>query len=445
MIPNNPTEFSELPISNGLKKALADSKFTKMKQIQSQAIPHLLSGRNVLGASPTGSGKTLAFLIPAIELLSYARARPANGTMVIILSPSRELALQTFSIANTLMKTLSQTVGLAVGGSNSYKQEAYQLTKKGFNMLIATPGRLRQHLAAGNIKLDNFQFLIIDEADRMLENGFANDLFEVFKAIGTPAQTALFSATLTKDVEGLMRINISSPPVFCCPTEANVVATLDHCYTIVPMRMRIATLVSLLKKLKGKRIVVFVNSRKEAEFLSRIFNAMDIDNECLHGDMEQEQRSLAFVKFNRDEKSVLIATNVASRGLDFTGVNWAISLGPPDRVKDYIHRAGRTARNEMFGQSLILLAENEKPFVASVRAARIPIKHIQLKLGDDVDNEFEHIKSVIPEARTFRDLAEDAVSAFQSSYLARPSEEGMLISDINMDDVRESFGLDRKH
>ena len=133
-----------------------------------------------------------------------------------------------------------------------------------------------------------------------------------------------------------------------------------------------------------------------------------------------EVYSLAFVKFNRDEKSVLIATNVASRGLDFTGVNLAISLGPPDRVKDYIHRAGRTARNENFGQSLILLAENEKPFVASVRAARIPIKHIELKLGEDVDSEFEHIKSVIPESKAFRDLAEDAVSAFQNSYAARP-------------------------
>ncbi|EAY13838.1 DEAD/DEAH box helicase family protein [Trichomonas vaginalis G3] len=439
-VPTDPHEFDELPISNVLKKALKDNKFTKMKQIQSMAIPHLLAGRNVLGASPTGSGKTLAFLIPAIELLTYARARPANGTLVVILSPSRELALQTFSIANTLMKQLSPTVGCVVGGSTSYKNEAYQLTKKGYNMLIATPGRLRQHLEAGNVKLDNFQMLIIDEADRMLENGFAQDLFQIFKSIKTPAQTALFSATLTKDVEGLMRVNISSAPVFCCPTEANVVTTLEHCYTIVPLKMRIATLVTLLMKLKGKRIVVFVNSRKEAEFLGRIFNAIDIDNDCIHGDLPQEERSLAFVRFNRNERSVLIATNVVSRGIDFTGVDWSISLGPPDRVKDYIHRAGRTARNENFGRSLILLCENEKPFVDSVRRAKITIKRINLKL-EGVEDEFEHIKQTIPESRAFKELAEDAVDAFESSYSARPAEEGISVKDIDINDLRESFGL----
>ena len=441
MISNNPKEFSELPISNGLKKALTDNKFTKMKEIQSQAIPHLLSGRNVLGASPTGSGKTLAFLIPAIELLSYSRARPAHGTLVIILSPSRELALQTFSVANTLMKALSQTVGVVVGGSSSYKQEAYQLRKKGYNMLIATPGRLRQHLTAENIKLDHFQFLIIDEADRMLENGFANDLFEIFKAIGTPAQTALFSATLTKDVEGLMRVNISSAPVFCCPTESNVVATLHHYYTVVPLRLRTATLTALLKRLKGKRIAVFVNSRVEAEYLHLVLNAMNIDNESLRGDMEQQQRSLAFVKFNRDERSVLIATNVAARGLDFTGVDVSISLGPPDRVTDYIHRAGRSGRNEKRGQSLILLAENEKPFVAQIRNNRIPIQHIELKLTENVEDELKSIKSVTAEA--FTKLAEDAVDAFENSYAARPSDSGLKLQDININDVRESFGLER--
>ena len=440
MIPNNPKEFTELPISNGLKKALTDNKFTKMKEIQSQAIPHLLSGRNVLGASPTGSGKTLAFLIPAIELLSYSRARPAHGTMVIILSPSRELALQTFSVANTLMKSLSQTVGVVVGGSSSYKQEAYQLQKRGYNMLIATPGRLRQHLSAGNVKLDHFQFLVIDEADRMLENGFANDLFEIFKAIGTPAQTALFSATLTKDVEGLMRVNISSAPVFCCPRESNVVATLKHYYTVVPMRLRIATLTALLKRLKGKRIAVFVNSRAEAEYLHLIFNAMNIDNETIHGDMEQSERSLAFVKFNRDERSVLIATNVASRGLDFTGVNVSISLGPPDRVTDYIHRAGRSGRNEKHGQSLILLAENEKPFIASVRANRVPIQHIELKLTDNVEDELSAIKKVSSDA--FKELAEQAVQAFENSYKARPTDSGLKFEDINVHDLRESFGLE---
>jgi len=435
-----PKQFDDLSISKGLKKTLSENGFSKMKTIQSQAIPHLLAGRNLLGASPTGSGKTLAFLIPAIELLTYSRARPSHGTFVIVLSPSHELALQTFNVASTLMKSLSPNVGAVVGGSNTYKNEAYQLSKTQYNLLVATPGRLRQHLEAGNITLSFFQFLIIDEADRMLENGFADDLFQIFKALGTPKQTALFSATLTKDVEGLLSVNISSPPVFCCPVQANVVSTLEHCYAIVPQQDRLAILCSILKQLTGKRVVVFVNSRKEVEFISRIFNALDIDNEPLHGDLPQEERSLAFVKFNRSERNVLIATNVASRGLDFSDVHWSISFGPPDRVKDYIHRAGRTARNDRFGQSLLLVTPNESSFIKNIQKASIPIKKILLTMRDIKDKK-DLIQNAMKQTITFIELAEEAYTGFVNSYKARPPSEGISIEDIDLDEVRVSFGL----
>ena len=437
----NPQNFDELPISKGLKKALTNSQFVKLKPIQSQTIPHLLAGRNVLGASPTGSGKTLAFLIPAIELLTYSRARPSFGTIVIILSPSRELALQTFSVAKTLMKELSPTVMAIVGGQKGFKDEAYTLRTKGVNMIIATPGRLRQHLEGGYVKLDHFQLLVIDEADRMLEAGFANDLYGIFEYIKNPPQTALFSATLTKDVEGLMRLNISKPPIFCAPSDATNVATLEHCYAVVPLVDRVSILAQLLLHLKKQRVVCFVSNRKEAEFLTRIMNAMDISCDCLHGELNQSERNLAFVKFNRNETHVLFATNVASRGLDFPDVNWSISIGPPDRVKDYVHRAGRTARNEKFGQSLLLLAPNEEIFAKKVRQHNIKIKKIEITLHDDGSIK-QRMEQAMLNSRQFTELALEATFGFESSYQARPADEGISFDDIDMNDVRISFGLE---
>lgn len=437
----NPTKFDELPISNGLKKSLAAHDFVKMKPIQSQAIPHLLSGRNVLGASPTGSGKTLAFLIPVIELLTYSRSRPKYGTVAIILSPSRELAQQTYSVANDLIKPLSQKATPIIGGQKGFKDEAYQLKTNGSNLLIATPGRLRQHLQGGYVNLDNFQFLVIDEADRMLEAGFANDLYDIFNYIKVPKQIALFSATLTPDVEGLMKLNISSPPIFCCPVQNEIVSTLEHCYSVVEFKDRVAVLGALLKRLQNKRIVVFVGGRKEAEFLMRVFNAIDIACDTLHGDLSQSDRSLAFVKFNRNETHILIATNVASRGLDFPNVDWSISVGPPDRVTDYVHRAGRTARNEKFGQSLLLLAPNETVFVQKVRQHSITIKKIEMQL-ESVNDIKKMISQVISAGRQFTDLALEAAIGFENTYRARPTEEGISFDDVNMDDVKRSFGLE---
>lgn len=444
-LPINPKTFEELPISKGLKKALTKSNFIHMKPIQSQSIPHLLAGRNVLGASPTGSGKTLAFLVPVIELLTYSRARPAYGTIAIILSPARELALQTFSVAKDLMKELSPTVLPIIGGQKGFKDEAYQLRTKGANLIIATPGRLKQHLEGGYVRLDHFQFLVIDEADRMLEAGFADDLYSIFKYIKNPQQTALFSATLTKDVEGLMKLNMTKKPVFCCPSNASIVSTLDHCFAIVPFVDRVAVLANLLTKLSEmkKRVICFISNRKEAEFLTRLMNALDISCDALHGELNQTERNLAFVKFNRNETHVLFATNVGSRGLDFPDVDWSISVGPPDRVKDYVHRAGRTARNEKFGRSLLLLAPNEEIFAKQVAQHGITIKKIEIAFDkSDIDTIKSKIDQVFNSSRQFTELALEAVYGFENTYQARPQEEGININDIDMNEVRLSFGLE---
>lgn len=440
-LPQNPKLFSQLPISSGLKKSLEENGFTKLKQIQTQAIPHLLAGKNVFGASPTGSGKTLAFLIPAIEMLTFSKARPFNGTLAIVLSPTRELAKQTFSVARTLMKNISSTVGCLTGGNQStFKDEKYHLSKNQYNLLISTPGRLCQHLDEQSIKLTNFQFLIIDEVDRMLENGFANELLKIFDIIKTPRQTALFSATLTKDVEGLMQVSVSSKPIFCCPTESNVVATLEHFYCVTDVKYRIALLMSMLQKLRNQRVCVFVNTRYEAEFLSRIFNAIGLDNVACHGDLPQNERDLAFVKFNRNELSIIISTNVTSRGVDFPDVNYSISLGPPDHVKDYIHRSGRSARNEKEGRSIIILSPTELKFVDFIRQSKIKIRKIEPKL-DNIELNYQKLCSTLNETDQFAELAIKAHDVYVSAYKNRSKDSGITYDKLDPEDVRASFGL----
>lgn len=457
VFPLNIELFSDLPISKPLKTSLQSNGFVKMTPIQQQAIPYLLSGKNVLGAAPTGSGKTLSYLIPAIEMVTMTKATPSDGVIVIILAPSHELALQIYNVAETLTKgVLSVTIGGAVGGSGDFKQEAYRFNKKEPNLLIATPGRLRTHLEQNNIKAPHFQFLILDEADRMLEQGFADDLYTIFSKLIPPTQTALFSATLTPDVEGLMNLNLQSKPIFCCPTTEGPVG-LEHFYAIVDTASRPAILAALLRKLSHLKTIVFVSVRKEAEFLGEVFSTMGISNQILRGGMAQEDRSLAFVQFSRNDVPVLICTGVGQRGLDFPGVDWVIVIGPSRQANEYVHKAGRTARYQNKGKTLLLLTENERSFVYELRRIHIKTKHVELKL-DGVEAVKEEMYRAIHAGDTFVDLALEAVMSFEKFFDDKIKEqkkekakraakgEEELDGDtgylpIDMQKLRESFGL----
>lgn len=214
-------KFSELSLSEKTMKALADMKFETMTEIQQRGIPPLLAGRDVLGAAKTGSGKTLAFLIPAIEMLSSLRFKPRNGTGVIVVSPTRELALQIFGVARELMAHHSQTYGIVIGGANR-RAEAEKLAK-GVNLLIATPGRLLDHLQnTQGFVFKNLKALIIDEADRILEIGFEDEMRQIVKILTKDErQTMLFSATQTTKVEDLARISLRPGPLYMSTTKRN--------------------------------------------------------------------------------------------------------------------------------------------------------------------------------------------------------------------------------
>jgi ATP-dependent RNA helicase DDX18/HAS1 len=321
-LPNTGTQsqkFSELKLSEKTMKAIEDMKFEKMTEIQQRGIPPLLAGRDVLGAAKTGSGKTLAFLIPAVEMLSSLRFKPRNGTGVIVVSPTRELALQIFGVARELMAHHSQAYGIVIGGANR-RAEAEKLAK-GVNLLIATPGRLLDHLQnTQGFVFKNLKALIIDEADRILEIGFEDEMRQIVKILPKDErQTMLFSATQTTKVEDLARISLRPGPLYINvdhQKEHSTVEGLEQGYVVCDSDKRFLLLFSFLKRNLKKKIIVFFSSCACVKYHAELLNYIDLPVLDLHGKQKQQKRTNTFFEFCNAKQGTLICTDVAARGLD---------------------------------------------------------------------------------------------------------------------------------
>lgn len=373
----SPKTFEELNLSDKTMKAIQGMNFTTMTEIQQRGIPPLLAGRDVLGAAKTGSGKTLAFLIPAVEMLSALRFKPRNGTGVIVVSPTRELALQIFGVARELMAHHSQTYGIVIGGANR-RAEAEKLSK-GVNMLIATPGRLLDHLQnTTGFVFKNIKALVIDEADRILEVGFEDEMRQIIKVLPqSERQTMLFSATQTTKVSDLARISLKPGPLYINvtpPTDHSTVSGLEQGYVICTPEKRFLLLFSFLKRNTTKKVIVFFSSCACVKYHAELLNYIDLPVLDLHGKQKQQKRTNTFFEFCNAPTGTLICTDVAARGLDIPSVDWIVQFDPPDDPRDYIHRVGRTARGAQGrGRSLLFLQPSEVGFLAQLRDARVPV------------------------------------------------------------------------
>jgi ATP-dependent RNA helicase DDX18/HAS1 len=353
-----------------------------MTEIQRRGIPPLLAGRDVLGAAKTGSGKTLSFLIPAVEMLHSLRFKPRNGTGVIIVSPTRELALQIFGVARELMEHHSQTFGIVIGGANR-RAEAEKLAK-GVNLIVATPGRLLDHLQnTQGFVFKNVKALVIDEADRILEVGFEDEMRQIIKILPKEErQTMLFSATQTTKVEDLARISLRPGPLYINVDHAeehSTVAGLEQGYTICEADMRFRLLFTFLKKHPSKKIIVFFSSCNCVKYFSELLNYIDLPVLDLHGKQKQQKRTNTFFEFCNAKQGTLICTDVAARGLDIPAVDWIVQFDPPDDPRDYIHRVGRTARGaNAKGKSLMFLQPNEIGFLSHLKEAKVPLVEFEI-------------------------------------------------------------------
>eukprot|EP00208_Stichococcus_sp_RCC1054_P007841 CAMPEP_0206152396 /NCGR_PEP_ID=MMETSP1473-20131121/39306_1 /ASSEMBLY_ACC=CAM_ASM_001109 /TAXON_ID=1461547 /ORGANISM="Stichococcus sp, Strain RCC1054" /LENGTH=510 /DNA_ID=CAMNT_0053549955 /DNA_START=156 /DNA_END=1685 /DNA_ORIENTATION=- len=354
------TTFEALEVAEATRRAVAEWGMctVHLTEVQARTIPALLLGRDVLGAAKTGSGKTLAFLIPCAELMYKAQFKPRNGTAAIVISPTRELSMQIYGVARELLKYHSQTHGLVMGGANR-RTEAERLVK-GVNLLVATPGRLLDHLQnTKGFNYANLACLVIDEADRILEIGFEEEMRKIIKLLPKQRQTMLFSATQTTKVEDLARLSFKRQPLYVGIDDAKAASTregLEQGYCCVASDKRFLLLFTFLKKNANRKVMVFFSSCNSVKYHAELLNYVDIPVKDIHGKQKQQKRTATFFEFCQAETGVLLCTDVAARGLDIPAVDWIIQYDPPDDPKEYIHRVGRTARGKGGkGRALLLL------------------------------------------------------------------------------------------
>ncbi|XP_057792442.1 DEAD-box ATP-dependent RNA helicase 27-like [Salvia miltiorrhiza] len=433
--------FEALPLSKLSMDAIRDMKFSFMTQIQSRSIPPLLEGKDVLGAARTGSGKTLAFLVPAVELLFNLRFTPRNGTGVIVICPTRELAMQTRDVAEELLKYHSQTLGLVIGGASQRREK--ECIVKGVNLLVATPGRLLDHLRrTKGFIYKNLKCLVIDEADRLLEQNFEDDMKEIIKILPKERQTVLFSATQTKKVEDLARLSFQTKPVYIDVDDGRKRVTnegLQQGYCVVPCFQRFNLLHAFLKKNLSKKVMVFFSSCNSVKFHSELLRYIQIDCQDIYGKQKQQKRTSTFFNFCKAEKGILLCTDVGARGLDIPAVDWIVQYDPPDNPKEYIHRVGRTARGEgAKGKALLFLTEQELRFLAYLKAAKVPLEPYEYDEKKMV-NAQSMLAKLISQNPYLNKSAKDAYRSYILAYNSHKMKDIFNVHNLNLEDVAASF------
>ncbi len=355
-------KFNDLPLSKSTTAGLKDSKFEDLTDIQRHAIPKALKGLDILGAAKTGSGKTLAFLVPILEKLIHARWTELDGLGALVLSPTRELAIQIFDVLRKIGRHHSFSAGLVIGGK-SLREEAERLGR--MNILVATPGRLLQHLdQTAGFDVDNLQILVLDEADRTLDMGFQKEVDALIEHLPKTRQTLLFSATQSKRVSDLARLSLKDPEYISVhedATEATLTALKQH-YIVTPLAEKLSILYNFIRSNLKKKIIVFASSGKQVRFVYESFRHMrpGIPLLHLHGRQKQMARHNVVQQFSRSDAYCLFATDVAARGLDFPDVDWVVQIDCPEDADTYIHRSGRTARYGRNGEALLFLTPSEE-------------------------------------------------------------------------------------
>ncbi|WWD15744.1 ATP-dependent RNA helicase HAS1 [Kwoniella shandongensis] len=435
--------FSTLNLSAPTAQAVQRMGFETMTEVQARTIPPLLAGKDVLGAARTGSGKTMAFLVPSVEMLSTLRFKPVNGTGVIIISPTRELALQIFGVAKEIMQGHSQTFGVLMGGANR-KAEADKLAK-GVNLIVATPGRLLDHLQnTKGFVFKNLKALVIDEADRILEIGFEEEMKQIIKIL--PAdnrQSMLFSATQTTKVTDLARISLRPGPLYINVDEqkdASTVDMLEQGYVVCESDQRFMLLFTFLRKNLKKKVIVFFSSCNSVNYHAELLNYIDVPVLDLHGKQKQQKRTNTFFEFCNAPSGILLCTDVAARGLDIPKVDWIIQFDPPDDPRDYIHRVGRTARAGKTGKSLLFLLPSELGFLRFLKVAKVPLNEYQFpqKKIADVQKQLENL---ISKNHYLNQSARDGYRSYLQSYASYSLKKIFDVNKLDLAKVGKAFGF----
>ncbi|KAL6720393.1 nucleolar DEAD-box protein required for synthesis of 60S ribosomal subunit [Lecanora helva] len=366
------SSFQNMSLSRPILRGLAAAGFSEPTPIQNKTIPVALMGKDVVGGAVTGSGKTAAFILPILERLLY-RPKKIPTSRVAILMPTRELAVQCYNVAVKLASFTDITFCQLVGGFSLREQE--NRLRQRPDVIIATPGRFIDHMRnSASFTVDTLEIMVLDEADRMLEDGFADELNEILSSIPKSRQTMLFSATMTDRVDKLIRLGLNNPVRLIVDARKQTVTTLTQEFVrLRPGRedKRLGYLMYLSQNIYTDRVIIFLRQKKEAHRVRVIFGLCGIKATELHGSMSQEQRISALTSFRTGKSTHLLATDLASRGLDIANVTTVINYEAPQSHEIYLHRVGRTARAGRAGRSCTLAAEPDRKIVKqAVKAAK---------------------------------------------------------------------------
>mgnify|MGYP000028608162 FL=1 len=359
-------KFSDLGLSDGLSRAVADLGYETPTPIQEKSIPIVLMGRDILGSAQTGTGKTASFTLPMIDILASGRAK-ARLPRSLILAPTRELAAQVadsfekFSVNNKL------SMALLIGGVSFADQNA--ALSKGVDVLIATPGRLLDHFERGKVLLNDVKVLVIDEADRMLDMGFIPDVEKIVSLLPRMRQTLFFSATLSDDIQKLGSKFVMNPKIIEVAPPASTAETVAQHLIWSDSKAKRQVLRDLLGAEKVKNAVIFCNRKRDISTLVTSLRRHGFSAVALHGDMTQSARLEALQKFKDGEVPLLIASDVAARGLDIAGLSHVFNFDVPMSAEDYVHRIGRTGRAGKSGRAFTIAAgKDDIKYIGSIEA-----------------------------------------------------------------------------
>ncbi|XP_063237970.1 probable ATP-dependent RNA helicase DDX49 isoform X2 [Bacillus rossius redtenbacheri] len=362
------SSFSDLKLNTWIVRQLHTLGLTKPTPIQENCIPAILKGQNCIGGAKTGSGKTLAFALPILQRL----CEDPYGIFALILTPTRELAFQIADQFAVVGKTISLRMCVVVGGMDMVTQ-GQELARKP-HIVVATPGRLADHLESCNtFTLKKLQFVVFDEADRLLSGQFSEQLETIFAALPVKKQILLFSATITDDLKNVKELAGNEYFTWDCRNDVATVEELDQFYVLCPFDVRDSYMVETIRTFRQKSengsIMIFTDTCKNCQLLSMTLNEVGFDNVALHSMIPQRQRLSALSLFKSDVIRILIATDVASRGLDIPAVELVLNHTVPSDPRDYVHRVGRTARAGRGGTAVTLVTPYDIRLVHAIEAA----------------------------------------------------------------------------
>ena len=361
-------EFSSIALDAKLLRAVAEAGYTAMTPIQAKAIPIVLAGRDVMGAAQTGTGKTAAFTLPLLQKMlrhENASVSPARHPVrALVLAPTRELADQVAANVKTYAK-YTQLRSTVVFGGIDMKPQTAEL-KRGVEVLIATPGRLLDHIEAKNCVLNHVEYVVLDEADRMLDIGFLPDLQRILSYLPKQRQTLLFSATFSPEIRRLAQSYLQDPVTVEVARPNATASTVEQRFYAVDTDDKRAAVRQLLRERDLAQAIVFVNSKLGCARLARSFERDGLRTNALHGDKSQDERLKALDAFKKGEVDVLVATDVAARGLDIADLPAVFNFDVPFNAEDYVHRIGRTGRAGASGLAVTLVSREDSRLVAEV-------------------------------------------------------------------------------